>query len=581
MSESSVSAPDSERDLMTSDLTSVIEPIARHLQARAARDPAFRDELALWGKLLLAIAESSEDGADLTQPADGAQVTDGAAVVGIDGAPATHAPANLAHGPHEVEATHQEATTKREGGTAHEADAAREADEGETLAEAKPAAAPGPVRLVQAPVVPTPQPNRDWRTWDVTDEDLMLSESRCWIKAQASRWAATRQRRLQEGANFHDEIEPHDRDLIAQARALPDCFLWMSHRDGPMPSDLARFDDLAGCFEATAMAIGVIRNLIYTPEEAPDGFESALDLLAEAQSALRAAIVAVGWDSDRDQQRVFNWLRQTAADRQILIRRFMRLDDPADPTTWADIQARIGELDARIETVRQRKKQSRSLFNKLRYHIKLIHESPRADHSHDWRKVVEAVDEIVASGIAPSNRDLRDVVLPEVDAIPESIELTPNFELVLREIDRYLASRPAGDEEAELSAAPSDEVRQVAALLRGRAMVLIGGERRRAAEDALVRAFGLSELLWLDTKVHGSYTAFEPYVARSDVAVVVLAIRWASHGFGDVKRFCDLYGKPLVRLKAGYSPNQVAYHILAQAAGQLSREAGEEMPVAV
>ena len=87
--------------------------------------------------------------------------------------------------------------------------------------------------------------------------------------------------------------------------------------------------------------------------------------------------------------------------------------------------------------------------------------------------------------------------------------------------------------------------------------------------DALAQAFGLRELIWIETREHQTHAVFEPYVARDDVAAVVLAIRWSSHGFGEVKEFCDKYGKPLVRLPAGYSPNQVAYHLLRQVGDRL------------
>jgi hypothetical protein len=76
--------------------------------------------------------------------------------------------------------------------------------------------------------------------------------------------------------------------------------------------------------------------------------------------------------------------------------------------------------------------------------------------------------------------------------------------------------------------------------------------------------------VWAETKEHQSVSTFEPLVARRDVAVVLLAIRWSSHAFGDVKLLCDLYGKPLVRLPGGYSPNQVAAQIKAQSSDQLS-----------
>jgi len=102
---------------------------------------------------------------------------------------------------------------------------------------------------------------------------------------------------------------------------------------------------------------------------------------------------------------------------------------------------------------------------------------------------------------------------------------------------------------------------------------MIGGERRASSAEALEQALGLRELIWIETREHQTHAVFEPYVARDDVAVIVLAIRWSSHGFGEVKAFCDKYGKPLVRLPAGYSPNQVAYHLVRQVGDRLATHA--------
>ena len=71
------------------------------------------------------------------------------------------------------------------------------------------------------------------------------------------------------------------------------------------------------------------------------------------------------------------------------------------------------------------------------------------------------------------------------------------------------------------------------------------------------------------TREHQSIEGFEAYIARADVAVVLLAIRWSSHSFGDIKAFCDRHGKPLVRLPAGYHPNQVALQVVSQCSGRL------------
>jgi hypothetical protein len=85
----------------------------------------------------------------------------------------------------------------------------------------------------------------------------------------------------------------------------------------------------------------------------------------------------------------------------------------------------------------------------------------------------------------------------------------------------------------------------------------------------LKTALGLKDLIWIETREHQSIEGFEPAIARPDVAVVLLAIRWSSHAFGDVKRYCDRHGKLLVRLPGGYNPNQVAAQILSQGSGQL------------
>jgi hypothetical protein len=100
-------------------------------------------------------------------------------------------------------------------------------------------------------------------------------------------------------------------------------------------------------------------------------------------------------------------------------------------------------------------------------------------------------------------------------------------------------------------------------------MVLIGGDRRRAAHEAIVESFGLQELIWLETREHQSIEGFEPYIARPDVAVVLLAIRWTSHSYGEAKEFCDNSGKPLVRLPTGYNPSQIASQILGQCSERL------------
>ena len=412
------------------------------------------------------------------------------------------------------------------------------------------------------------KPEGAWPPTSVHEEDLPIIEARCRLKAEAARWAAIRARRLKSGANFATEIAPHDADLIGRAKALPFCFLWMCHPAQPLANDLALYDDLAGCFDTAADAVALLAHLGREASGELELLEQALHLAAEAQSALRGAVASVGASPDSDQGRLFSWVRAQGATYGIWISRFMRQEDPADPTQFARLHERLQQLDEKVQRLKDRDRLARKTINKIKYHIKRLQSHPDADHLIDWQTIVAAVDGLVQGGVPPSNTEIRDLLLPVLDDLPDQVELTKHFKLVEREIDRYLASSPTKPL-GPVEATPTAEVQRVATLLAGRAVVLIGGDRRPQAQEALRTTLGLKELIWVEGRDQ-PYTAFEPYVANPDVAVVVLAIRWSRHGFGEVKDLCHKHGKPLVRLPGGYNPNQVAYHIVTQVGERLA-----------
>jgi hypothetical protein len=158
--------------------------------------------------------------------------------------------------------------------------------------------------------------------------------------------------------------------------------------------------------------------------------------------------------------------------------------------------------------------------------------------------------------------------MPIVDDLPDLAQDTPNFSLVLREIDRYQACAPAvgGGPPERL---PGPELEEARSLLAGKTLVIIGGEERPEAKGNLEQQLALKEAIWVPGNHHQSVLEFKPYVEREDVHLVCLLIKWSSHGFGDVKSFCDACDKPLVRLPGGYSPNQVAHHVVTQAGKRL------------
>ena len=404
---------------------------------------------------------------------------------------------------------------------------------------------------------------------EVANIDLKLLESRCRLKAEGERWVATRQRRIREGANFYTEIEPRDREIIDKANSLADCFLWMNHPSGPNPRNLELWEDVAGCFDANAAAVALLREVVGNFDEYGQVFEHALDLAAEAQSALRVSIEALEGKADTDQLQIFIWLKENASQHQLFIQRYMRIDDPADSKAWMEIQERIGLLDSGLQDIRKEKKRRQGRLQRCQYHVRLIREGKNLDYN--WPKVIEIVEEMITDGIAPSNADLRELLLTVVEDIPEIREIPPGFQRVLSEIDRFMATRLPPSSETVQEITP--EVKEVAKLLEGKSIVMIGGDRRLFTQEALKTAFGLKELIWIETREHESIEGFEPYIARSDVILVLLAIRWSSHSYGETKVFCDKYGRPLVRLPSGYNPNQVAFQIMKQCGERLGKKA--------
>jgi hypothetical protein len=398
--------------------------------------------------------------------------------------------------------------------------------------------------------------------------DFSLIENRCRLKAEGARWAIARRRLLANKADFATEVEPLDRDLIARAKLLPNCFLWLNHPNGPSSTDPERYDEVTLCFETLADAVALVKMVEEEKENDPFEFEAALNLLAEAQSMLRISVVKFDNYADTDQRDVFQWLKHTASEQHIFIRRFMRLDDPGDPTLAEELRVRIKAAVSNINEARKKVKQHKKLFSKLTHKCQLLAEDTAAAEDY-WKVIFPMIDELLEGGIPPGNREIRDALAPVVDTLPESLELTPGVQSVLKELDRFMAAQNGGyyDPDAENpDAPPNPSVADVARVLKGKAIVLIGGERRPASEKALIEAFGLTDLHWISTREHESLDWFEPYISKPEVAVVLLAIRWSSHSYGDVKLFCDRYNKPLVRLPAGYNPNQVAVQFVAQCA---------------
>jgi hypothetical protein len=393
----------------------------------------------------------------------------------------------------------------------------------------------------------------------ITPADLAVITRRCRLKAEASRLMAARRR--------GEVPDATPEDLIRRACALPDCDLWMLH-PGDYVDAAKAWEDLGGAFAVGAEAADLLAVLAELPEGlAGRHRETVLYAVAEAQALVWAAVLDVHRRVDTDQVHLFVHVRELARQFQIYINRYLKKEDRVSADAWPSLLRRLAELREGLAEARGKARARDKGLTNLKYKLRKMAESPQSAAA-EWPRALELLDEVVAAGVPPSNAEVRDLLLPVLDTLPEDQEPGPNAERVFRAVNEYLATRPAPaagpDEEA-----PSPEVRAVAEMLRGREVVLIGGVERPASRRAIERAFGLSELNWISTRPHESVTVFEPAVARPEVAVVILAIRWASHSYGDVKGYCEKYGKPMVYLTAGYNPNQIAHQILSQVGDRL------------
>ena len=392
-------------------------------------------------------------------------------------------------------------------------------------------------------------------------DELTEIEAGCRWKAEAARWAIERLLRGREGNDRREPDAPIESNIAEWADKFTDCYYWAKASESSQQGDLSLLENTAGSFESLAEGLAIARTALERNQGAK-ALERMLPLVAEAQSALRIALKRLSAPEATEQLEVFEWVRATAARHRVYLKRFMRADDGADPANWSNLLARIEAVGATGQLTREHA----SELERIKDHSKRIEAGEASDE--EWQAIIRLVEHLVADGIHASNSEMRNALINVIDDIPERQDLPDGFRRVLREIDRYVARRPAPAKEA-VSHAPPPEAVEARRLLHGRGVVLIGGTRRREAQESLRLALGLSELIWIETKEHQSIDSFEPLIARSDVAVVLLAIRWSSHAFGDVRQFCDRHGKPLVRLPGGYSPNQVAAQVVAQCSGKL------------
>lgn len=401
-----------------------------------------------------------------------------------------------------------------------------------------------------------------WIAPPQTFDQLQGLADRLYLKAEGSRWALERVNLSAHGAVHRTEIAPKDRDIHEKARHLQEgCDIWMCRPSFTLPASLDSLVTLADWFDVTADAIQLAVQVGLADDSPIIGVEDFLPLVAEAQFGLRVAVHEVCSRTDSDQFASYLWVREVCSKQRLFLSCYLRADEPLNLPDIEDLRSRILDVQRLIDERKMRASKQKRLFGKLDYLKKAA--------SIDWPVVAKTIEELVGLGIPPSDRRIRDRIGRNISDVPESDEWPKGFRLALREISKVQQAITTSVDPQD-QADQSVEIESVSEWLEGRTVVLIGGDCRPDRKKAIEQSLRLSELVWVETSPGMSVSRFESFVARSDVAVVLLAIRWVSHSYGAVQQYCDKYGKPFVRLPGGLGVNQIAEQIMKQCSERLA-----------
>ena len=107
--------------------------------------------------------------------------------------------------------------------------------------------------------------------------------------------------------------------------------------------------------------------------------------------------------------------------------------------------------------------------------------------------------------------------------------------------------------------------------LRGRRVVVVGGEPRQDAIERWREAFELGDVEWVALSEHGPGGPMRAPIQRAETALVLVIIPLTGLLHADEARdYAVKAGKPVVFLTAGYNPERVAHAILGQVSDRLA-----------
>ncbi|MDO4569538.1 MAG: hypothetical protein Q4D38_04050 [Planctomycetia bacterium] len=275
-------------------------------------------------------------------------------------------------------------------------------------------------------------------------EEVEQLEKRLLLKIEASRWAMERDRLLKKTSiDYQTEIEPRDHALLAQARELTNCYLWMNNPDTAPSLSKDSYEMLATAYASAAKCVHFLRYLSDLTDKSPQSevlnriLRDALYITATAQSALRRVTYEVSGREDQDQIRIHRWLTLLTKKYSIYVNRHMKKDSLAPVDRIYVIPEYIDRLKNEVEKLGQKQKILSEGFGRIQYHAARINSVEGS--SYDWGRIIRTVEELVDAGVRPSDERFAQHLNPILQYMkkPPTYKEHPFFVNVLMELDYW------------------------------------------------------------------------------------------------------------------------------------------------
>jgi hypothetical protein len=168
-------------------------------------------------------------------------------------------------------------------------------------------------------------------------DDLDGLAARCRAKGAAARSIAERQRCLPKRDEPSDDDTANNSEIRLWADEVMDAFYWVSAGEKSGLPHISDLDIVGGYFETLTEGLRVVRDT----EHLRSGFEKALPLLVEAQSAVRRSLQRLKVPADLDELVAYDTVREATARHRVFLKRFLRADELATLETWPGLLDRI------------------------------------------------------------------------------------------------------------------------------------------------------------------------------------------------------------------------------------------------